>query len=75
MRCPSYGIKHIDMPASPARVWQAIQDAKQAKPRNGQPATLPAEAGSPGAGARSAPFQMTEATDLMLRPAQRTTSA
>jgi carbon-monoxide dehydrogenase large subunit len=24
-----YGIKHIDMPASPARVWQAIQDAKQ----------------------------------------------
>jgi carbon-monoxide dehydrogenase large subunit len=22
-----YGIKHIDMPASPARVWQAIQDA------------------------------------------------
>jgi carbon-monoxide dehydrogenase large subunit len=25
-----YGIKHIDMPASPARVWQAIQDAKKA---------------------------------------------
>jgi carbon-monoxide dehydrogenase large subunit len=25
----AYGIKHIDMPASPARVWQAIQDAKQ----------------------------------------------
>ena len=23
-----YGIKHIDMPASPQRVWQAIQDAK-----------------------------------------------
>jgi carbon-monoxide dehydrogenase large subunit len=23
-----YGIKHIDMPASPARVWQAIQNAK-----------------------------------------------
>jgi carbon-monoxide dehydrogenase large subunit len=23
-----YGIKHIDMPASPPRVWQAIQDAK-----------------------------------------------
>jgi carbon-monoxide dehydrogenase large subunit len=23
-----YGITHIDMPASPARVWQAIQDAK-----------------------------------------------
>jgi carbon-monoxide dehydrogenase large subunit len=23
-----YGIKHIDMPASPARVWQAIQDAQ-----------------------------------------------
>jgi carbon-monoxide dehydrogenase large subunit len=22
-----YGIRHIDMPASPARVWQAIQDA------------------------------------------------
>jgi carbon-monoxide dehydrogenase large subunit len=25
----AYGIKHIDMPASPARVWQAIQDAKK----------------------------------------------
>jgi aerobic carbon-monoxide dehydrogenase large subunit len=24
-----YGIKHIDMPASPQRVWQAIQDAKR----------------------------------------------
>ena len=24
-----YGIRHIDMPATPARVWQAIQDAKQ----------------------------------------------
>jgi carbon-monoxide dehydrogenase large subunit len=24
-----YGIKHIDMPASPARVWQAIQDTKK----------------------------------------------
>jgi carbon-monoxide dehydrogenase large subunit len=23
-----YGIKHIDMPASPSRVWQAIQEAK-----------------------------------------------
>ncbi|MBN8966538.1 MAG: xanthine dehydrogenase family protein molybdopterin-binding subunit, partial [Rhizobiales bacterium] len=25
-----YGIKHIDMPATPLRVWQAIQDARQA---------------------------------------------
>jgi carbon-monoxide dehydrogenase large subunit len=24
-----HGIKHIDMPATPQRVWQAIQDAKQ----------------------------------------------
>src|SRR6185312_12738547 len=24
-----YGIKHIDMPASPSRVWQAIQDAQK----------------------------------------------
>jgi carbon-monoxide dehydrogenase large subunit len=24
-----YGIKHIDMPASPSRVWRAIQDAKK----------------------------------------------
>jgi carbon-monoxide dehydrogenase large subunit len=24
-----FGIKHIDMPASPSRVWQAIQDAKK----------------------------------------------
>jgi aerobic carbon-monoxide dehydrogenase large subunit len=24
-----YGIKHIDMPASPSRVWQAIQEAKK----------------------------------------------
>jgi carbon-monoxide dehydrogenase large subunit len=23
-----HGIKHIDMPATPQRVWQAIQDAK-----------------------------------------------
>jgi carbon-monoxide dehydrogenase large subunit len=23
-----YGIKHIDMPATPARVWKAIQDAQ-----------------------------------------------
>jgi carbon-monoxide dehydrogenase large subunit len=27
-----YGIKHIDMPASPARVWQAIQEAKAKAP-------------------------------------------
>jgi carbon-monoxide dehydrogenase large subunit len=26
-----YGIRHIDMPASPARVWAAIQAAKKAK--------------------------------------------
>jgi carbon-monoxide dehydrogenase large subunit len=26
-----YGIKHIDMPASPARVWQAIQNAQGAQ--------------------------------------------
>ena len=24
-----YGIKHIDMPASPSRVWQAIRDAQK----------------------------------------------
>jgi carbon-monoxide dehydrogenase large subunit len=24
-----YGIRHIDMPATPSRVWQAIQEAKQ----------------------------------------------
>ncbi len=28
-----YGIKHIDMPATPQRVWQAIQDAKRAQPK------------------------------------------
>ena len=26
-----YGIKHIDMPATPQKVWQAIQDAKADK--------------------------------------------
>ena len=26
-----YGIRHIDMPATPQRVWQAIQDAKSQK--------------------------------------------
>jgi carbon-monoxide dehydrogenase large subunit len=26
-----YGIRHIDMPATPHRVWQAIQDAKRAR--------------------------------------------
>ena len=25
----AYGIRHIDMPASPQRVWQAIEDAKR----------------------------------------------
>jgi carbon-monoxide dehydrogenase large subunit len=25
-----YGIRHIDMPATPHRVWQAIQQAKSA---------------------------------------------
>ena len=29
-----YGIRHIDMPATPYRVWQAIQDAKAARPPN-----------------------------------------
>jgi carbon-monoxide dehydrogenase large subunit len=26
-----YGIKHIDMPATPSRIWQAIQDAQGAQ--------------------------------------------
>jgi aerobic carbon-monoxide dehydrogenase large subunit len=26
-----YGIKHIDMPLTPERVWRAIQDAKATK--------------------------------------------
>ena len=25
----AYGIKHIDMPATPHRVWKAIQDAQK----------------------------------------------
>jgi len=25
-----FGIKHIDMPATPERIWRAIQDAKNA---------------------------------------------
>jgi carbon-monoxide dehydrogenase large subunit len=25
----AYGITHIDMPATPERVWQAIQQARQ----------------------------------------------
>jgi len=28
-----YGIKHIDMPATPQKVWQAIQDAKANRPQ------------------------------------------
>jgi carbon-monoxide dehydrogenase large subunit len=24
-----YGIRHIDMPATPERIWRAIQDAKR----------------------------------------------
>ncbi len=28
-----YGIKHIDMPATPHRVWQAIQDAQKSTPK------------------------------------------
>jgi len=27
-----YGIKHIDMPATPQRVWQAIQQAQIGTP-------------------------------------------
>ncbi|MER8510232.1 hypothetical protein [Mesorhizobium sp. M0199] len=26
----AYGIRHIDMPATPARIWAAIQEAKGA---------------------------------------------
>jgi carbon-monoxide dehydrogenase large subunit len=26
-----FGIRHIDMPATPHRVWRAIQDAKAAR--------------------------------------------
>jgi aerobic carbon-monoxide dehydrogenase large subunit len=26
-----YGIRHMDMPATPPRIWQAIQAAKNAK--------------------------------------------
>ena len=26
-----YGIRHIDMPATPERVWQAIQTARQTR--------------------------------------------
>ena len=29
-----FGISHIDMPATPYRVWRAIQDAKAARPPN-----------------------------------------
>jgi carbon-monoxide dehydrogenase large subunit len=29
-----FGIRHIDMPATPYRVWRAIQDAKAARPPN-----------------------------------------
>jgi carbon-monoxide dehydrogenase large subunit len=25
-----YGIKHVDMPASPERIWLAVQQAKKA---------------------------------------------
>jgi carbon-monoxide dehydrogenase large subunit len=27
----AYGIRHIDMPASPGRVWTAIQEAQAGK--------------------------------------------
>ena len=27
-----YGIRHIDMPATPYRVWQAIRQARPARP-------------------------------------------
>jgi carbon-monoxide dehydrogenase large subunit len=30
-----YGIRHIDMPATPQRIWQAIQAAKHAKEKSG----------------------------------------
>lgn len=24
-----YGVRHMDMPATPSRIWQTIQDAKK----------------------------------------------
>jgi aerobic carbon-monoxide dehydrogenase large subunit len=27
-----YGIEHIDMPATPDRIWSAIQAAKESRP-------------------------------------------
>jgi aerobic carbon-monoxide dehydrogenase large subunit len=27
-----FGIRHMDMPATPYRVWRAIQDARAARP-------------------------------------------
>jgi carbon-monoxide dehydrogenase large subunit len=26
------GVRHVDMPATPERVWRAIQDARAARP-------------------------------------------
>jgi carbon-monoxide dehydrogenase large subunit len=26
-----YGVRHMDMPATPSRIWQAIQDAKDGR--------------------------------------------
>jgi carbon-monoxide dehydrogenase large subunit len=43
-----YGIEHIDMPASPFKVWQAIQDARgrgaQAGTRDADLSGRPAQA-------------------------------
>ena len=44
-----YGIRHIDMPATPERVWRAIQEAR------GRDVVIPgarALSGEPDAGAR-----------------------
>src|SRR3712207_9583167 len=56
-----YGITNLDMPASPWKVWQAIQDAQgeyagtRDADRSGRPAqgTHTAAATEPGAGSRS----------------------
>jgi aerobic carbon-monoxide dehydrogenase large subunit len=34
-----YGVRHIDMPATPERVWQAIKHAQAAQPSQAAPAS------------------------------------
>jgi carbon-monoxide dehydrogenase large subunit len=57
------GIRHMEMPMTPERVWRTMQDARRQQPTGG--ASTPAAPGGPGpSGARSYPQQGDEGVPI-----------